>query len=198
MRWSMLLQRAPGSCTSSKPLSSARVRFLAPLQGVEGVSDVRDESDRTGTRVVVEVGPSLCPCCLPGSLCCFHGPLPPPALHLPAPSPRPPPTGASIMSPTPCLLGLGLTAFLSSLPSDAKSTQLKNGTNPDVVLAKLYKDTKLEGRFPLNCVALSGGVPRQMGLKQMLEEWLDFRRVFVISVFAWQVHSATEKQTLEV
>eukprot|EP00798_Chlamydomonas_sp_ICE-L_P031639 gene31639-6834_t len=83
-----------------------RIAELVEEKSIEGVSDVRDESDRTGTRVVVE---------------------------------------------------------------------LRRGFSPDVVLAQLFKQTKLESRFSCNMVALVGGLPRQMGLKEMLSLFLEFR-----------------------
>lgn len=39
----------------------------------------------------------------------------------------------------------------------------------------LYKQTALQGRFPCNMVALVGGTPQTLTLKQFLQHFLDFR-----------------------
>ena len=44
-----------------------------------------------------------------------------------------------------------------------------------VVLNSLYKQTALQGRFPCNMVALVGGTPQTLTLKQFLQHFLDFR-----------------------
>ncbi|CAN7487233.1 DNA gyrase subunit A [Devosia sp. Root413D1] len=77
---------------------------------IEGISDIRDESDRNGMRVVIE---------------------------------------------------------------------LKRDAVPDVVLNQLYRFTPLQGSFGCNFVALNGGKPELMSLKQMLVAFLDFREVVV-------------------
>ncbi len=77
---------------------------------IEGISDIRDESDRNGMRVVIE---------------------------------------------------------------------LKRDAVPDVVLNQLYRFTPLQGSFGCNFVALNGGKPELMSLKQMLMAFLDFREEVV-------------------
>lgn len=73
---------------------------------ITGVSDVRDESDRDGMRVVVE---------------------------------------------------------------------LRRGSNAEVVVNNLYKQTSLQTTFPCNMVALVDKTPHTLNLKQFLEHFLDFR-----------------------
>ena len=53
--------------------------------------------------------------------------------------------------------------------------EVKNGFNPDAVLEQLYKLTPMEENFGINAVALVGGEPRTMGLKELLQVFLDFR-----------------------
>jgi DNA gyrase subunit A len=77
---------------------------------IEGISDIRDESDRTGMRVVIE---------------------------------------------------------------------LKRDAVADVVLNQLYRFTPLQGSFGCNFVALNGGKPELMSLKQMLVAFLEFREEVV-------------------
>ncbi len=73
---------------------------------IEGISDLRDESDRHGVRVVIE---------------------------------------------------------------------LKRDAEPEVVLAQLYKFTPLQTSFGVNMLALHGGQPKLMNLKEILEAFIAFR-----------------------
>lgn len=52
---------------------------------------------------------------------------------------------------------------------------LKRGTDPDKLMSKLYKMTTLEDSFACNFNVLIGGVPRVLGVKALLEEWIAFR-----------------------
>jgi len=73
---------------------------------IEGISDLRDESDRNGMRVVIE---------------------------------------------------------------------LKRDAVPDVVLNQLFRFSQLQQNFSSNMLALNGGKPEQMNLRQMIEAFLAFR-----------------------
>ncbi len=73
---------------------------------IEGISDMRDESDRDGMRIVIE---------------------------------------------------------------------LKRDAVPDVVLNQLFRFSQLQTNFASNMLALNGGRPQQMNLRQMLEAFLVFR-----------------------
>lgn len=52
---------------------------------------------------------------------------------------------------------------------------LKRGVDPDRLMAKLYRFTTLEDSFFCNFNVLIGGVPRVLGVKALLEEWIAFR-----------------------
>lgn len=52
---------------------------------------------------------------------------------------------------------------------------LKRGVDPDRLMAKLYRFTTLEDSFSCNFNVLIGGVPRVLGVKDLLEEWIAFR-----------------------
>lgn len=52
---------------------------------------------------------------------------------------------------------------------------LKRGVDPDRLMAKLYRLTTLEDSFSCNFNVLIGGVPRVLGVKALLEEWIAFR-----------------------
>ncbi len=53
--------------------------------------------------------------------------------------------------------------------------EVKNGFNPEAILEQLYKLTPLEESFGINNVALVDGQPLTLGLKEMLEVYLDHR-----------------------
>ncbi len=53
--------------------------------------------------------------------------------------------------------------------------------DPDVLMESLFKVTDLESRFSMNMNVLSSGkVPKVMGLKEVLQEWLDHRREVLV------------------
>ncbi|MBC7592018.1 MAG: DNA topoisomerase IV subunit A [Salinibacterium sp.] len=52
---------------------------------------------------------------------------------------------------------------------------IKTGFSPDAVLEQLYKLTPLEDSFSINNVALVNGGPRTLGLKELLQVYLDHR-----------------------
>jgi DNA gyrase subunit A len=83
-----------------------KVAELVNQGRIEGIADLRDESDREGMRVVVE---------------------------------------------------------------------LKRDTNPQAVLDQLYKQTALQSNFGAILLALVDGQPRQLSLRQLLEQFLTFR-----------------------
>ncbi|MFI0777213.1 DNA topoisomerase (ATP-hydrolyzing) subunit A [Streptomyces sp. NPDC021212] len=53
--------------------------------------------------------------------------------------------------------------------------EIKNGFNPEAVLEQLYKLTPMEESFGINNVALVDGQPLTLGLKELLEVYLDHR-----------------------
>ena len=53
--------------------------------------------------------------------------------------------------------------------------EVKNSFNPEAVLAALYKHTPLEESFGINNVALVDGQPRLLGLKDLLNVYIDHR-----------------------
>ena len=52
---------------------------------------------------------------------------------------------------------------------------LKRNVDPDILMQKLYKMTPLEDSFACNFNVLIAGVPRVLGVKELLEEWIAFR-----------------------
>ena len=52
---------------------------------------------------------------------------------------------------------------------------LKRSTDPDKLMAKLFKLTTLEDSYACNFNVLIAGVPRVMGVRELLNEWIAFR-----------------------
>ena len=52
---------------------------------------------------------------------------------------------------------------------------LKRGTDPDKLMQKLFRMTPLEDSFSCNFNVLVNGVPRVMGVRELLGEWTSFR-----------------------
>ena len=53
--------------------------------------------------------------------------------------------------------------------------ELKSGFDPEAVLEQLYRLTPLEETFGVNNVALVDGQPRTLGLRELLQVYVDFR-----------------------
>jgi len=53
--------------------------------------------------------------------------------------------------------------------------EVKTGFNPDAVLEQLFRYTPLEDSFSINNVALVDGQPRTLGLRELLQVWVDHR-----------------------
>ncbi|KAJ6808771.1 DNA gyrase subunit A, chloroplastic/mitochondrial [Iris pallida] len=84
----------------------AKIAELVEDKIIEGISDIRDESDRTGMRIVIE---------------------------------------------------------------------LKRAADPSIVLNKLFRHTALQSSFSCNMIGILDGQPKLMGLKELLQAFLDFR-----------------------
>jgi DNA gyrase subunit A len=58
--------------------------------------------------------------------------------------------------------------------------ELKRDANPHVVLNKLYKHTPLQSTFGVNMVALVDGVPKTLGLRKLVEHYVDHQRDVIV------------------
>ena len=57
--------------------------------------------------------------------------------------------------------------------------EVRSGFNPEAVLEQLYRHTPMEDSFGINNVALVGGQPLTLGLRELLVVWVDHRREVV-------------------
>ncbi|MBI2250790.1 MAG: DNA gyrase subunit A, partial [Brevundimonas diminuta] len=101
-----------------------RIAEMVREKRLEGIADVRDESDRLGMRIVIE---------------------------------------------------------------------LKRDASGDVILNQLYRYTALQSSFGVNMLALNHGRPEQMGLRKLLELFLDFREEVVVRRVKFELAKARDR-----
>ncbi len=106
-----------------------RIAELVRAKQVEGISDLRDESDRSGMRIVIEI---------------------------------------------------------------------KRDATPEVVLNQLYRFTQLQTSFGVNMVALDGGRPKLMGLRDALVAFIAFREEVILRRARFDLAKARERGHLLV
>ncbi len=70
---------------------------------------------------------------------------------------------------------------------------LKRGADPEKLMQRLFKLTKLEDDFKCNFNILVGGTPMTMGIKQILEEWCAFRIECLRRTYIFDLGKKTEK-----
>ncbi|XP_050209643.1 DNA gyrase subunit A, chloroplastic/mitochondrial [Mercurialis annua] len=102
-----------------------KIAELVENKSLDGISDIRDESDRSGMRIVIE---------------------------------------------------------------------LKRGSDPSIVLNNLYRLTPLQSSFSCNMVGILDGQPKQMGLKDLLQAFLDFRCSVVERRARFKLSQAQERR----
>ncbi|WP_297444089.1 DNA gyrase subunit A [Acidocella sp.] len=104
-----------------------RIAELVRAKEIEGIADLRDESDRDGMRIVIEV---------------------------------------------------------------------KRDATPEVVLNQLYRLTNLQSSFGINMLALDKGRPRQMGLKELLGLFIEFREEVILRRARFDLSKARDRAHL--
>jgi DNA gyrase subunit A len=70
---------------------------------------------------------------------------------------------------------------------------IKTGFSPDAVLEQLYRLTPLEDNFSINNVALVNGGPKTLGLKELLQVYLDHRLAVVRRRSAYRLARRKER-----
>ncbi len=113
----------------NKATLQERIAELVRGKQIEGITDIRDESDRSGMRVVIE---------------------------------------------------------------------LKRDATPEVVLNQLYRFTNMQVSFGMNMLALDGGRPRLLGLKDALSCFIAFREDLILRRARFDLSKARERAHLLV
>ena len=106
-----------------------RIAELVRAKEIEGIADLRDESDREGMRIVIE---------------------------------------------------------------------LKRDATGEVVLNQLYRMTNLQTSFGINMLALDKGKPRQMGLRELLQLFVEFREEVILRRARFDLGKARDRAHLLV
>jgi len=70
---------------------------------------------------------------------------------------------------------------------------LKRGVDPDKLMARLFKLTTLEDTFSCNFNVLINGSPRVLGVRALLQEWIDFRTNCIKRRVSFDLNKAKEK-----
>ena len=70
---------------------------------------------------------------------------------------------------------------------------LRKGTDPEQLMQKLFKFTPLEDSFSCNFNVIVDSVPRQLGLKGIIEEWIKFRVRCLKREFTFDLNKKNEK-----
>ncbi len=71
--------------------------------------------------------------------------------------------------------------------------EIKSGFDPHAVLSQLFKYTPLEESFTINNVALVNGRPKTMGLRELLQVWIDHRREVIARRSRFRKNKALER-----
>ena len=71
--------------------------------------------------------------------------------------------------------------------------RVKQGSNSGVVLNTLFKYTQLQSSFAINNVALVGGRPRTLSLKEMIANFVDFRHEVVVRRTKFELDKAQKR-----
>jgi len=121
-RWGIVITEVPYQVNKAK--LQERMAELVNEKVIEGISDIRDESDRDGVRVVIE---------------------------------------------------------------------LKRDANPEIVLNQLYRHTNLQTSFGVNMLALRGGRPEMMTLKDIIAAFLEFREKVITRRTEYELGKARER-----
>ncbi len=71
--------------------------------------------------------------------------------------------------------------------------EIKNGFHPEAILEQLYRLTPLEEAFNVNAVALVDGQPRTLGLRELLQVFVDHRLEVVRRRSAYRLRRANDR-----
>lgn len=73
---------------------------------------------------------------------------------------------------------------------------LKRGVDPEKLMRKLFKMTPLEDTFSCNFNVLISGIPKVLGVRELLEEWIEFRTECVKRRTSFDLKKKSDKMHL--
>jgi len=121
-RFAIVITEIPFQVNKSSMIE--KIAECVQTKRIEGIADIRDESDRDGVRVVIE---------------------------------------------------------------------LKRDSVPEVILNQLYRFTQVQTSFGINMLALNGGKPEQLGLKDVLKAFIDFREEVITRRTKFELNKARDR-----
>ena len=71
--------------------------------------------------------------------------------------------------------------------------ELRKGINPGFVTNALYKYTRLQDSFNVNFLALVGGQPKILNLKQVVEEYVKYRKIIITRRTKFELKKAKDR-----
>tara|TARA_Y100000310_G_scaffold25063_2_gene24012 strand:- start:2227 stop:4680 length:2454 start_codon:yes stop_codon:yes gene_type:complete len=71
--------------------------------------------------------------------------------------------------------------------------ELKKDANPKFIINSLYKHTRLQDSFNVNFLALVGGQPRILNLKNVMEEYVNHRKIIITNRSKFELKKAKER-----
>ena len=74
--------------------------------------------------------------------------------------------------------------------------ELRKGVNSKFVINALHKYTRLQDSFNANFLALVGGQPKVLNLKQIVEEYVKYRKQIVVARTKFELKKAKERQEI--
>jgi DNA gyrase subunit A len=126
-RFAIIITEIPFQVNKSSMIE--KIAECVQTKRIEGISDIRDESDRRGVRVVIE---------------------------------------------------------------------LKRDSVPEVILNQLFRFTQVQTSFGINMLALNGGKPQQLGLKDVLEAFINFREEVITRRTKFELNKARARAHIMV
>ena len=72
--------------------------------------------------------------------------------------------------------------------------ELKKGADPKFVTNRLYKSTRLQGRFDVVLIALEGGVPKVFSLKKILQSYISHRQKMIRRRTEFELRKAEDRE----
>ena len=71
--------------------------------------------------------------------------------------------------------------------------ELRKGANPKFIINALYKYTRLQDAFNVNFLALVKGQPRVLSLKDVLQEYVNYRKLIITNRSKYELRKAKER-----
>ena len=74
--------------------------------------------------------------------------------------------------------------------------ELRKGASSKFIINALYKYTRLQDSFGVNFLALVGKQPRVLNLKEVIEEYINYRKIIVTNRSKFELKEAKERQEI--